>query len=166
MEIFDVHRRDVYNFDDYMDLKKPGFGGPSSGKLLKDKKGKKINKNPKLFEFQNNVTRHEQFKNQVYDPTYKAMGGDLVHKQSKGKNPNDYKDSYDEMGIPVVIVGKKKYQPTNEGKCHVSFDSFVSESAINYEDKDWLVLNKKESTEDMYCDCDKDCDCDKCNSKN
>jgi len=172
MEIFDVHRRDVYNFDDYMDLKKPGFGGPSSGKLLKDKKGKEVNKDRKLTEFQNTVVRHEQFKNQVYDPTYKAMGGDLVHKQDQGKNPNDYPDPYENMGIPVVQRGelkdsKPKYsvEHTNEGKCHVSFDSFLAESAINYEDKDWLVVDKKEKGKDGDCNCSEDCDCDECSSK-
>ena len=41
MEIFDVHRRDIYSFDNYMDLKKPGFGGPNSVEFLKDAKGKK-----------------------------------------------------------------------------------------------------------------------------
>jgi hypothetical protein len=148
MEIFDIHRRDVYSFDDYMDLKKPGFGGPSSGKLLKDAKGKDVNPDRKLTEYQNTVKRHDQFSNQVYDPTYKAMGGDLVHKQDQGKNPNDYPDPYSNMGIPVVKVG----DAANEGKCYTNFDSFVNESA---------------KLDDTSEDCD-DCDCEdkeNCNCK-
>jgi len=130
-----------------MDLKKPGFGGPNSGKLLKDTKGNEVNKDRKLKDFQNIVVRHDQFKNQVYDPTYKAMGGDLVHKQSNGKNPYSYKDSYDDMGIPVVVVNKKKSKSTNEGKCYSDFYSFIIESA---------------KLDDTDCDCGNtgECTCD------
>ena len=39
MEMFDAHRRDILNFDNYMDLKKPGFGGPNSAMALRDGKG-------------------------------------------------------------------------------------------------------------------------------
>jgi hypothetical protein len=147
MEIFDVHRKDVHTFDDYMDLKKPGFGGPNSAKLLKDNKGKYVNPDRKLKEYQRTVERHDSnnlFNNQVYDPTYKAMGGDRST-HVDGKNPYEYKDSYDEMGLPVVIVGKKKYQPTNEGFCNTDFNSFVLESDN---------LDK-----DCDCDCEDDCDC-------
>jgi len=155
MEIFDVHRRDVYNFDDYMDLKKPGYGGPSSGELLKDNKGNYVNKDRKLEGYQRTVKRHDAFGNQVYDPTYKAMGGDLVHKQdNKGKNPYDYPDSYDEMGIPVVNVGDAgKPNKTNEGFCTTDFESFLLESAVVDGNDD----------EDCDCECEdkENCNCDK-----
>jgi hypothetical protein len=144
MEIFDIHRRDVYNFDDYMDLKKPGFGGPNSGQLLRDNKGKDLNKDRKLTEYQNTVKRHDQFNNPVYDPTYKAMGGDLVHKQEKGKNPYDYDTQ--STGFPVVELGK-----TNEGKCYVDFASFILESAKLDDNND--------------CECGDDCECEDCNIK-
>ena len=162
MEIFDVHRRDVYNFDDYMDLKKPGFGGPSSGKLLKDDKGNYVNKDRKLEEYQNRVERQDAFKNQVFNPTYKAMGGDLVHKQdNKGENPYDYEDLYNNMGIATVETGKvhtdkPKYfaNHTNEGFCTTDFENFVFESA---------VLDDEEEDEDG-CGCDSDeCECEKDN---
>jgi hypothetical protein len=125
MEMFNTKRRDVYNFNDYMDLKKPGFGGPKSAKQLKDGKGKLVNNSPKLKEYQRTVERHDLFKSPHYNSTYKAMGGDLVHKQEKGKNPYDYPDLYNNVGIPVVNVGKA----TNEGLCYADFESFLAESA-------------------------------------
>ena len=145
MEIFDVHRRDVYNFDDYMDLKKPGFGGPSSAEpMYTESRGKvkRVNKDPKLKEFQRTVHRpiqNNQFTHEVYNPTYKAIGGDLVHKQEVGKNPYDYPDPYGQVGIGMVNMGK-----TNEGMCHSNFTRFLMESAKG------------------ECECGDDCSCKDC----
>jgi len=158
MEIFDVHRRDIHTFDDYMDLKKPGFGGPESAQLLKDAKGKDVNPNRRLTEYQNVVKRHPQFANQVFNPTYKAMGGDLVHKQDVGENPYDYEDLYNNMGVATVETGKvhtakPKYfaNHTNEGKCDTDFVNFVLESSV---------------CEDCGDDeCPDDCDCEDCQNK-
>ena len=50
------------------------------------------------------------------------MSNDLVYKQEK-KKPMNYPDSYDHMGIPVVMVGKA----ANEGMSHTSFKQFVNE---------------------------------------
>lgn len=136
METFNVRRRDVHTFDDYMNLKKPGFGGPKSAKLLKDGRGKFIDKDRKLSGFQRTVKRDDTFKNQVFNPTYKAMGGDLVHKQEFKKNPYDYPDLYNNTGIGMVEVGE-----TNEGKCHSNFTRFILESE---------------------CECESDCDCKDC----
>lgn len=122
MEMFDVHRRDIFNFDDYMDLKKPGFGGPKSAKQYLDARGKKVNDSPKLKDYQHTVERHPAFKNQVYDPTYKAMTHDVVYKQEKKKS-FDYPDSYNHMGLPVVMVGKA----ANEGFSYTSFTNFINE---------------------------------------
>jgi len=124
MEIFNVHKRDVHTFDDYMNLKKPGFGGPKSAKLLKDGRGKFIEKDRILSDYQRTVKRDDTFKNQVFNPTYKAMGGDLVHKQDLKKNPYAYPDLYNNMGVGMVEVGE-----TNEGKCHANFTRFLLESA-------------------------------------
>lgn len=120
--MFDVHRRDIMSFDNYMDLKKPGFGGPSSAKLYRDASGKKVNKDPKLAGFQRVVDRHPAFGHEVYNPTYKAMSNDLVYKQEK-KKPMNYPDSYNHMGIPVVMVGKA----ANEGFSYTSFENFINE---------------------------------------
>lgn len=146
MEIFDVHRRDIHSFDSWMDLKKPGFGGHESSIKLKDSKGKDVVEDRKLKGYQGTVKRHGAFSHPVYDPTYKAMGGDLVHHQEVGQNPYEYDES---TGIPVVDV--------KEGYCYTDFGSFVFESAVDAE-------NGKCSC-DGDCSEDCSCDCDGCKSK-
>ena len=122
MEMFNVHRRDIMNLNDYMDLKKPGFGGPNSAKMYRDGSGKKVNKNPKLDGYQRVVDRHPAFGHPVYNPTYKAMSNDLVYKQER-KKPYNYPDPYTNMGLPVVNVGKA----ANEGFSYTSFQKFINE---------------------------------------
>jgi len=121
MEIFNVKRRDIFDFDSYMDLKKPGFGGPNSAKMYKDGRGNLVNQKPKLKEYQRQVERHPQFGHQVYDPTYKAMTHDLVYKQSK-KKPFTYRDPY-LTGLPVVDMTKMQ-----EGLANTSFNNFINEN--------------------------------------
>lgn len=122
MEMFNTHRRDILNFDNYMDLKKPGFGGPNSAIAQRDAKGNKINKDPKLAGYTRVVDRHPAFSHPVADPTYKAMTHDLVYKQEK-KKPFTYNTA---TGIPVVEVGE--VEETNEGFAHKSFSSFINEN--------------------------------------
>lgn len=120
--MFNTHRRDILNFDNYMDLKKPGFGGPNSAIAQRDAKGNKINKDPKLAGYTRVVDRHPAFSHPVADPTYKAMTHDLVYKQEK-KKPFTYNTA---TGIPVVEVGE--VEETNEGFAHKSFSSFINEN--------------------------------------
>lgn len=120
MEMFDAHRRDILNFDNYMDLKKPGFGGPSSAMALRDGKGSLIDKSPKLDGYRRTVERDPAFSHPVYDPTYKAMSHDLVYKQEK-KKPFTYDDT--RTGIPVVEI-----EPLKEGKTYTSFERFINEA--------------------------------------
>lgn len=122
MEMFNVHRRDVMNFDNYMDLKKPGFGGPNSAVAFKDKSGKRVVDNPKLKEFQRVVNRDPMFGSRHYDSTYKAMTHDVIYKQEK-KKPFDYRDPY-LTALPVVDI-------TNASESHVitSFNQFLLETA-------------------------------------
>ena len=127
MEMFDTHRRDILNFDNYMDLKKPGFGGPSSMMPLRDGKGKVINTKPKLAGFQRTVERDPAFSHPVYDPTYKAMTGDLVYKQ-EGRKAFTYDDQ--RTGIPVVQM-----DPLKEGKAYSSFQRFINEADAELEDE-------------------------------
>ena len=61
MDIFDVYRRDVYSFDQYMDLKKPGFGGNDSLIYDRDAKGKKASESNKLKEYRRVVKRDPLF---------------------------------------------------------------------------------------------------------
>lgn len=120
MEMFDAHRRDILNFDNYMDLKKPGFGGPSSAMALRDGKGNLIDKSPKLDGYRRTVERDPAFSHPVYDPTYKAMSHDLVYKQEK-KKPFTYDDT--RTGIPVVEI-----EPLEEGMTYTSFERFINEA--------------------------------------
>ena len=120
MEMFNVKRRDILDFDNYMDLKKPGFGGPSSAKAYRDSSGKKLNKKPKLDGYQRVVTRDPAFSHPHYDSTYKALTNDLVYKQEK-KKPFTYDDT---RGIPVVVVGEVK-----EGFALTNFSDFLNEDA-------------------------------------
>lgn len=115
--MFNAHRRDILNFDNYMDLKKPGFGGPASAIAQRDNNGNKINKNPKLAGYTRVVERDPAFSHPVYDPTYKAMTGDLVYKQEKKKA---FTYDHTATGIPVVQV--------KEGLAINSFNSFINES--------------------------------------
>lgn len=120
MEMFNTHRRDILNFDNYMDLKKPGFGGPKSAIELRDARGNLNDRNPKLGEYRRTVERDPAFSHPVYDPTYKAMTNDLVYKQEK-KKPFNYDDR--RSGIPVVEI-----EPVDEGRAYSSFRKFVNES--------------------------------------
>lgn len=128
MEMFNVHRRDVFNFDNYMDLKKPGFGGPNSAVAFKDKSGKRVVDNPKLKDFQRVVERDPMFASKHYDSTYKAMTHDIIYKQEK-KKPVDYRDPY-LTALPVVDITK-----VEEGLSYTSFEKFVTEQMDSMEDE-------------------------------
>jgi hypothetical protein len=123
MDIFDVHRRDVYNFDQYMDLKKPGFGGNDSLIYDKDANGKKTSESNKLKDYRRVVKRDPLFKNPHYNSTYKAMSHDLVYKQ-EGEKPTTYPDPY-LTGVATVEVGE--WEDANESVLP-SFNEFISES--------------------------------------
>ena len=141
MEMFNTHRRDILNFDNYMDLKKPGFGGPASAMPLRDGKGKIVNSKPKLAGFQRTVERDPAFSHPVYDPTYKAMTGDLVYRQ-EGKKPFTYDDRI--TGIPVVEI-----EPVEEGRAYSSFYKFINE-AIDDEVEDELEDDEDDSFDDEH----------------
>lgn len=121
MEMFNTHRRDLLGFEDYMDLKKPGFGGPKSAIPSRDAKGKSIDKNPKLAQYRRTVERDPAFSHKVWDSTYKAMTHDLVYKQ-EGKKPFTYPDPY-LTAYPTVEVGE-----IDENTNVVSFSRFVNEN--------------------------------------
>jgi|688.fasta_scaffold41709_9 hypothetical protein len=141
MEMFDTHRRDILNFDNYMDLKKPGFGGPASAMALRDGKGKIVNTKPKLAGFQRTVERDPAFSHPVYDPTYKAMTGDLVYKQ-EGKKAFTYDDQ--RTGIPVVQM-----DPLKEGKAYSSFQRFINESEEDEDEEYFETPEELENTDEL-----------------
>jgi hypothetical protein len=124
-----------------MDLKKPGFGGPASAMALRDGKGKIVNTKPKLAGFQRTVERDPAFSHPVYDPTYKAMTGDLVYKQ-EGKKAFTYDDQ--RTGIPVVQM-----DPLKEGKAYSSFQRFINESEEDEDEEYFETPEELENTDEL-----------------
>jgi hypothetical protein len=120
MEMFNVKRRDLLDFDQYMDLKKPGFGGSKSAIEFKDKSGKRVVKDPKLKDYQRVVERDPMFSHSHYNSTYKAMTHDVIYKQEK-KKPVTYTDPY-LTALPVVDVSAQL-----EGRSYESFNHFLAE---------------------------------------
>ncbi len=139
MEMFNTHRRDILNFDNYMDLRKPGFGGPKSAIELRDARGNMNDRDPKLKEFRRTVERDPAFSHPVYDPTYKAMTGDIVYRQEK-KKPFTYDDRI--TGIPVVEI-----EPVEEGRAYSSFTRFINEE-VEDELEDELDAELEDELED------------------
>lgn len=119
MDMFDAKRRDILDFEKFMDLKKPGFGGPSSAEAWLGKDGKPKTEK-RLAGYQRTVERHAAFDHPHYNSTYKAMTHDIVYKQ-EGKKPFTYTDPY-QTAMPVI-----QYNFTNEGMAHETFDSFINE---------------------------------------
>jgi hypothetical protein len=139
MEMFNTHRRDLLGFEDYMDLRKPGFGGPKSAIAARDAKGKLIDKNPKLAQHRHVVERDPAFSHKVWDSTYKAMTHDLVYKQ-EGKKPFTYPDPY-LTAYPTVEVGE-----IDESTKVVSFSRFINE-AVDPNEEEWTP---EDYPEDIY----------------
>jgi hypothetical protein len=83
MDIFNIKRRDNPSMDNYMDLKKPGFGGPNSKEDFDKSKRKS------LEGYQRVVDRNADFEggnfNHNYDPTWKAVTRDLISRTAKKK---------------------------------------------------------------------------------
>jgi len=126
-----------------MDLRKPGFGGPKSAIELRDARGNMNDRDPKLKEFRRTVERDPAFSHPVYDPTYKAMTGDLVYRQEK-KKPFTYDDRI--TGIPVVEI-----EPVEEGRAYSSFTRFINEEV-----EDELEDNPYAELENDYEESDSD----------
>jgi hypothetical protein len=86
MDIFDVKRRDNPSLDQWIDPKKPPFGGPNE-KAPFDK-----NKRKSLDKYQRVVTRNSDFEggkeNHNYDTTWKAVTRDRISRDAK-KKPTD-----------------------------------------------------------------------------
>lgn len=133
MEMFNVNRRDILDFDNYMNLKNPGFGGPASAIPFRDRSGNKVNRDPKLSEYQRVVERDPAFSHPVYNSTYKAMTHDLVYKQEK-KKPFTYKDPYI-TALPVVQVGVMQ-----ESRAFITFSDFLTEAEASAEKQERLKM--------------------------
>jgi hypothetical protein len=83
MEMFNAKDRRHPSMDDHMNLKKPGFGGPSSKKDFNKSERKTLAK------YQRVVDRNKDFEggnfNHNYDTTWKAVTRDLISRTAKKK---------------------------------------------------------------------------------
>jgi hypothetical protein len=83
MEMFNTKDRRHPSMDDHMNLKKPGFGGPSSKKDFNKSERKTLAK------YQRVVDRNKDFEggnfNHNYDTTWKAVTRDLISRTAKKK---------------------------------------------------------------------------------
>jgi len=119
MEIFNLRSNDVYDFDQYMDLSKPSFGGPKQAIEWDSKKKRKT-----LEKWTNTVKRYHSSENGTehpnYDPTWKAFTSDLVHKQA-GKKPSEIRHAIPTTGTIELKENKAnsmsiKQTLLNEGR--------------------------------------------------
>lgn len=115
MDMFNIKNRRNPSMDDYMDPKKPGFGGPKS------KEDFNTSKRETLKGYQRVIDRNADFEggnfNHNYDPTWKAVTRDLISRTAKKK---PFEPMYAKPTIATVDA-------VEEGRIF-RFDEFVSES--------------------------------------
>jgi len=118
MDMFDAHSRRNPKMDDWMDLRKPSFGGP------KEKKDFDKSKKEFLKGYQRHIERNKDFENGKenpnYDTTWKAISRDVVNRQA-GKKP------FDPMYTTPTFKTSEKIE---EGRI-LRYGEFVNE---NFED--------------------------------
>jgi len=138
MDMFDVKRRDIPDFNKFLDIKVESSEYIKK-KPFRDASGKQLPKD-KLKGYQNEIERDPTFSNNVYDPTYRAMTHDVVYKQSTDKEPFDYKTHPEHVpGIAVTNVN-------NEGKAITVFDDYLTEmkkAELEGEEKSHVEFSKQ-----------------------
>lgn len=127
MEIFDIKRRDLPDFEKFMNMNVESTEYVKASPA-KDASGKDVRKSKDtLKEYQRRIERNPNFSNPVYDPTYKAVTHDKVTKDA-GEEPFDYKVWPElDRGYPVVIandVDEDGNMKMNEGKALPSLKEF------------------------------------------
>lgn len=104
MNIFNLRSNDVYDFDRYVDLTKPGYGGPKEVIKFDAKK-------PKFEKWQHIVKRNTSSENGIehpnYDSAWKAFTSDLIHKQEKIK-AGEIRHAIPTVGTTEVKEDKNK----------------------------------------------------------
>lgn len=114
MDMFNTKDRRNPSMDDYMNPKKPSFGGPNS------KKDFDTSKKETLKGYQRVIDRNADFEggkfNHNYDPTWKAVTRDLISRTAKKK---PFEPMYAKPTIATVDA-------VEEGKI-LRFEQFVNE---------------------------------------
>jgi hypothetical protein len=108
MDQFDIRQKDVYNFDNFMDLKKPGFGGPNSAIKFDAKK-----EPTQLSGWRRIVKRYAPAENGTFHPNYngmwKAINKDRINRDAGTKSEEE----------------SKYIDDLNNGRSLPTFESFV-----------------------------------------
>ena len=123
MDMFDVNRRDNPQMDQYMDPKKPPFGGPKEKSDFEGNKRKSLNKYQRIVQrnrdFEGNLhdpQTGEEMNQPNYDTTWKAVTRDRVSRDAK-KKPTEVM-----YAKPTIAT-----EPVEEGKI-MRFEQFVNEN--------------------------------------
>ncbi len=102
--MFNVKRRDYPSTDKYTDIKKAPFGGPS------EKVDFDTTKRTTLAGYQRIVSRNADFEggnfNHNYDPTWKAITRDLIHRSANKKEFNPMYAKPTMATVPAVEEGR------------------------------------------------------------
>ena len=148
MEMFNVKRRDNPSMDNWLDIKKPAFGGP------KEKADFDKAKKTKLKEYQRIVERNPDAEggrfNPNYDSAWKGFTSDIIYRTAKKK-------SYEPMyATPTIAV----INAIEEGNI-IRFEEFINEDRSNQEEFDEfgnLIINGEddEDEESVYLEEDDD----------
>jgi hypothetical protein len=141
MDMFNTKDRRNPSMDDYMNPKKPSFGGPNS------KKDFDTSKRETLKGYQRVIDRNADFEggkfNHNYDPTWKAVTRDLISRTAK-KKPFD--PMYAKQTIATVSA-------VEEGKI-LRFDQFLNEDFNMFAEaeEDMPVNDDMPADDDMSAD--------------
>lgn len=147
MDTFNVKRRDFPSVDKYLNIKEKPFGGPS------EKVDFDTSKRKTLSEYQRIATRNADFEggafNHNYDPTWKAISRDLIHR-SANKKPFEPMYAKPTMATTPAVDESKIFrfeQFTNENFDENSMFSEAEDSMDDMDDTDDMNMEHEEEPE-------------------
>jgi len=147
MDLYNLKQKDVYDFDQFMDIKKPPFGGHESAIKFDAKKEPK-----QLKGWRRVVKRYAPAENGVYNPNYngqwRAIGMDRasrdagVKQEEESKYIDDLKHgrslpTYESFVAMMENIGDDNADKlTNDSPIYADKDSKVDIEEYDEEDKD------------------------------
>lgn len=133
MDQFNLKQKDVYSFDDFMDIKKPSFGGPKSGIQFNAKEEPK-----QLKKWRRVVTRYAPAENGTFNPNYngqwRAIGMDRASRDA-GIKQEDKSKYIDDLKYGRALPTYESYLFMLENIGDDNADKLTNDSPI-YVDKD------------------------------
>lgn len=137
MDQFNLKQKDVYNFDDFMDLSKPSFGGPNSGIKYE------ANKEPKqLSKYRRVVHRYAPAENGVFNPNYDGHWA-AINKDRANRDANTYSN---ERGKYIDDLKHGRSLPTLESFLIV-FENVGDDQTDELENDSPIYADKDEHPE-------------------